>query len=253
MSVCKIAVYGAGGRMGRRVIKCAAERHDVRVVCTIDESEITGDLSTCDVIVDFSVAKATDAVLELVGKNSIPLVTGVTGRSKKQLEDIAEASEIQPIFSAANFSIGVAVLNKLVEAAVRSLGREFDAEIFEIHHRMKADAPSGTALLLGKTAAESRGLDWPDARRNRDGITGPRSENEVGTAALRGGAVPGEHTVFLFGESERLELTHRAANRDIFALGAIRAAIWLKDQQPGLYGMKHLVDSSDETSIFRGT
>lgn len=244
MTICKIGVFGAGGRMGQRIIKCAAERSDVTVVCTIDESATTGQLSACDVVIDFSVAKATSRLLDIIEKNSVPLVTGVTGRSSQQLRDIDDVSKRHPVFSAANFSIGVAVLNQLVETAVRGLGREFDAEVFEIHHRMKADAPSGTALLLAKTAAESRGLNWPDARRNRDGITGPRTENEVGTAALRGGSVPGEHTVFLFGQSERLELTHRAADRDIFALGAIRAAIWLKDKSPGLYGMQNLVAGS---------
>ena len=241
MRPCRIGVFGSRGRMGQRVIKCAAGRQDVDVVCTVDDSFVDGQLDACDVIIDFSVASATDHLLNAVQASTIPIVSGVTGRSKEQSDRLVDESKNRAIFTAANFSIGVAVLNELVEKAVRALGNEFDAEVFEIHHRMKTDAPSGTALMLAKTAADSRGFTWPDARRNRDGITGARLSTEVGTAALRGGAVPGEHTVFLLGESERIELTHRAANRDIFALGALRAAVWLDGKEPGLYSMADLV------------
>ena len=237
----KLGVYGAAGRMGRRVVACADSHPHLEVVATADHDGVSGDFSACDVIIDFSVAEATDGLFSVLSETSAALVTGVTGRSASQHARVVAEAERRPVFSAANFSVGIAVLNRLVADASRALGESFDLEVFEIHHRLKADAPSGTALQLAQTAAESASLSWPESRQVRDGITGPRGDGEVGTAALRGGTVAGEHTVYLFGEAERLELTHRATNRDVFVHGALRAATWLPEQPVGLYGMSDLL------------
>ncbi len=194
----------------------------------------------CAVVVDVAVASATDDLLARL--DGQPLVTAVTGRSPEQQALIDAYAEGAAVFSAANFSVGIAVLTRLVRDAARALGG--DVEVFELHHRAKADAPSGTALQLARAAADAQGLSWPDARAPvRDGNTGPRGPRQVGLAALRGGAVPGEHTVFVFGDAERIELTHRAADRAVFAHGALRAAAWIVGRPPGRYGMNDLLDN----------
>ena len=240
----KLAVYGAAGRMGQRIVAIAETNPYFEVVATIDRNLSQGQVDDCDVVIDFSLPAATDGLLSLLAKIPAGVVTGVTGRTPEEADRVFAEAKRRPVFAAANFSLGVAVLNQLVQQAVAALGSEFDAEVFEIHHRMKEDAPSGTALRLAQTAAEASGLAWPDVRKNRDGRTGPRGEHEVGTAALRGGTVAGEHTVFLFGQSERLELTHRATDRDVFVHGALRAARWLTSQSPGRYEISDLIKPS---------
>ena len=240
----RVGVFGARGRMGQRIIACAEARADCEIVYTMDANSENGHLSVCEVLIDFSLPEATDGLVQSLGACKAGLVTGVTGRSETQQSLVAALASNRPVFAAANFSIGIAVLNHLIAQAVNALGPDFDAEVFEIHHRAKADAPSGTALQLAATAAAARGLPWPDSRRNRDGHTGAREPCEIGTAALRGGTVAGEHTVFLFGDSERLELTHRATDRDVFAVGALRAAVWLARKNPGLYSMVDLVQDT---------
>jgi len=227
--------------MGQRLERCLPQHPGLSLAATSDRGEPVGDFSQCDVIIDFSVADATDALLAQLTGTSIALVTGTTGRTPKQLAAIAERSAIAPVFSAANYSLGVAVLTDLVTRAARALGPAFDMEVFEIHHRHKIDAPSGTALHLAEAAADARGLSWPESGRTRHGQTGPRGDDELGLAALRGGAVTGEHTVYFFGAAERIELTHRAADRDVFAHGALRAAQWVVGQPPGTYDMKALL------------
>jgi 4-hydroxy-tetrahydrodipicolinate reductase len=209
----------------------------------MDQGHHEGDLSHCDVVIDFSIATATEDLLERLDGTRAALVTGTTGRTPEQMAAVEGRSAVAPVFSAANYSLGVAVLSDLVTRAARALGPAFDMEIFEIHHRQKVDAPSGTALHLAEVAAHARDMPWPDAQRLRHGQTGPRSEAEVGLAALRGGAVTGEHTVYFFGAAERIELTHRAADRDVFAHGALRAACWIVGQPPGRYGMTDLLAS----------
>jgi 4-hydroxy-tetrahydrodipicolinate reductase len=223
----RIQLFGAGGRMGRAIAAMARARDDV---------EIVGE--SPDVFVDFSIAAALEAHLEAARSEEKPILIGTTGLSEAQRERIGLAAREIAVIEAPNTSLGVNLLAHLVREAARRLGSEWDVEIFEMHHRMKADAPSGTALLLGRAAAEGRGVGL-DALRlpPRDGITGPRVEGAIGFASLRGGSVAGEHQAIFAGEGERIELGHRAESRDIFARGAIAAALWLKDRPAGLYTM----------------
>ncbi len=238
----KICIYGARGRMGQRLIECAGANPELSVIARYDRDLKEGDISQADAVIDFSLPQATETLLEHLSGTSAALVSGVTGRSPAQEEAIRNEAARRPVFIAANFSLGIAVLNHLVKQAVRALGPSFDSEVFEIHHRRKADAPSGTALELARSAADAAHYDWPDSRRVRDGKDALRGEKEVGTAAIRGGTVAGEHTVYLLGDSERIELTHRATNRDVFALGALRASQWVSRQEPGLYDMTSMLD-----------
>lgn len=240
-SPTRIGIYGAAGRMGQRLIAAAENTAEIEVIATIDRAQRNGDFSACEVIVDVSVADATDGLISALDGCTAALVTGVTGRNAEQTAAIHDEAGRRAVFIAANFSVGIAVLNRLVAEAAKALGEHYDIEVLELHHRKKADAPSGTALQLAETAAGSAGLSWPDSRRVRDGMTGPRQRAELGTAALRGGTVAGEHTVYFFGDSERIELTHRATDRDVFAHGALRAARWVSDQKPGRYGMSDLL------------
>ena len=227
--------------MGQRLVACAEADNDVVVTATFDRNTSTGSIAECEVLVDFSLPDATDQLLTYLQGHQTALVTGVTGRNHAQTAQVEALAETRAIFSAANFSVGVSVLNHLVSQAVQMLGPNYVSEVFEIHHGKKEDAPSGTALLLAETACRAAGYSWPEARKNREGHTGPRGECEVGTAALRGGQVAGEHTVFLFGAADRLELTHRATDRDVFVHGALQAAKWLSGQPKGHYGMQHLM------------
>jgi 4-hydroxy-tetrahydrodipicolinate reductase len=228
--VIRLGIFGAGGRMGQLVAACVPE-HPFTLTASLGRGP--GDFAGCDVVIDFSVPGATtDLVSRLAGA---ALVTGVTGRNPSELQHIQDYAQRAPVMAAANFSLGVAVLTALVRQATRALGPAFQAEIFELHHRHKADAPSGTALRLAAAAAQGAGLPWPDARAPvRDGLR-VRGDAEIGLSAARGGDVVGEHTVFLLGPAERIELTHRATDRRVFAHGALRAATWLVTQPPGLY------------------
>ena len=231
----RLGVFGAQGRMGRQIAEAVGEHPGVELVAEVGRGG--GDFAGCDVVIDVSVAGATEALLGVVG--DVPLVTGVTGRSAAQQAAVEARAKRGAVMVAANFSLGVAVLTRLARQAAAALSG-FDAEVFEIHHRHKADAPSGTALHLARAVADARGLDWPAARVNRDG-PGARGEGEVGVAALRGGGVAGEHTVFFCGPGERVELVHRAVDRSVFAHGAVRAARWLAGQGPGLYDVEAML------------
>lgn len=241
----RLGLFGASGRMGRKVQEALAGPFAGRLALAVavDADTPAGvGFAGCDVVVDFSVAAATDDLLARLSGTGAALVSGTTGRDAAAEARLVAHAAHAPVFTAANFSLGVAVLTALVEQAARALGPDFDPEVFEIHHGRKRDAPSGTALVLGEAAARGRGLPWPEARRAaREGDTGARTADEVGFAALRGGDVVGEHTVFLLGAVERLELTHRAADRGVFAHGALRAAEWVVGQGPGRYGMRDLV------------
>lgn len=223
----RIQLFGAGGRMGRAITKAAAQRSDVRIV---DDRP--------DLFVDFSAPAALEANLAAARDAARPIVIGTTGLAPEHHDLIDQAARDIAVLQAANTSLGVNLLAHLVRQTAARLGADWDIEIFEMHHRHKVDAPSGTALLLGAAAAEARGVALDVmSDRARDGITGPRQPGRIGFAALRGGSVAGEHQVIFAGEGERLELGHRAESRDIFARGAIAAALWLKDQPPGRYGM----------------
>jgi 4-hydroxy-tetrahydrodipicolinate reductase len=169
-------------------------------------------------------------------------VIGTTGLSAEARAAIMHAGATVPLVVAPNFSLGVNLLCGLVEQAARALGEDFDLEVVELHHRAKRDAPSGTAIAIAEAMARGRGLDYPSARRYaREGDVGPRRTAEIGVVAVRGGDVVGEHTAYLLGPNERLELTHRATSRAVFARGAVRAAAWVVKQPPGVYSMRDVL------------
>lgn len=233
-----LGLFGASGRLGQRIAGLVGEHPPLSLARTQGRGA-DGDFSGCDVVIDVAVAGATEALLARLA--GAALVTGVTGRDADQTAALEAYARQAPVLVAANFSVGVALLTRLVRQAAAALP-DFDAEVFEIHHRHKRDAPSGTALHLGRAVAEGQGHPWPGSRALRDGPTGPRGPAEVGLAALRGGGVTGEHTVFFFGPGERVELTHRAADRAVFAHGALRAARWLAGRPAGLYDVDAMLD-----------
>ena len=222
-----ISVFGAGGRMGQAISAAAAQVGDVALV----ERDP-------DVFLDFSVPVALGEHLAAARAAGRPILIGTTGLDAEQQRSIDEAAARIAVIHAPNTSVGVNLLAHLVHDAAARLGVDWDIEIVEMHHRMKADAPSGTALLLGRAAAEARGAELEGvAERGRDGMTGPREAGRIGFAALRGGSVAGDHQVIFAGEGERIELGHRAESRAIFARGAIAAARWLVGKPPGRYTM----------------
>lgn len=236
----KLGIFGAGGRMGRQLQACLPEHPSLTLGCAVGRGDAR-DFSDCDVVIDVSLAQATDALLARM--HGAALVTGVTGRDKAQRAAIEAYAARAPVFIAANFSLGVAVVARLVERAAAAL-TGFDVEVVEAHHRRKADAPSGTALHLAHAAARGAGLVWPEARAAvRDGFTGARAPDQIGIAAIRGGDVIGEHTVYFFGSGERVELTHRATDRSVFAHGALQVARWLPGQVKGLHAIDDFLDA----------
>jgi 4-hydroxy-tetrahydrodipicolinate reductase len=199
-------------------------------------------MAEADVVIDFTLPEATSALAAAAAAHRVPIVVGTTGLDAAQQTALVTAAAHTAVFQARNFSLGVALLAALTERAARVLPTNFDIEITETHHRAKVDAPSGTALLLGEAAARGRGTSLDAvAERGRDGGDCQRTSGAIGFTALRGGTVAGEHTVLYLGPDERIELTHRATNRTIFARGAIAAARWLVGRQPGLYGTDDLV------------
>ena len=222
-----ISIFGSGGRMGQAIAEAVELRDDVRIA-----------EHHPDVFVDFSVPDAVEAHLAQARRAGKPILIGTTGLTAGHHRLIDEAAAEIPLVYAANTSLGVNLLAYLVRETAARLGEEWDLEIVEMHHRMKADAPSGTALMLGRAAADGRGVELDAvAERGRDGMTGPREPGRIGFAALRGGSVAGEHLVLFAAEGERLELGHRAESRAIFAHGAIEAALWLADKPAGRYTM----------------
>jgi len=243
MSAVKIGIAGVGGRMGRMLVSVIPATESAELVGGIDrDDDPVALLTNCDVVIDFTAPAATAALAVRAATAGTALVIGTTGLSEAELATLEEASRQIPIVIAANFSLGVNLLLGLVEQVARTLGPDFDIEVLEMHHRLKRDAPSGTALSLGHAAAAGRGqpLDslWV---KSRDGDTGPRTDGTIGFATLRGGDVIGEHSVIFAGPGERLELSHKASDRTIFARGAVRAALWVKGRVPGIYGMKDVL------------
>ena len=194
-------------------------------------------LAVCDVTIDFSLPPSSIALVELAAKRAHPVVIATTGFSPEQLAQIRAAATRAPLVLAPNFSLGIQVLVELVELAARRLA-DYDLEVLELHHSAKVDAPSGTALRLAEAAATARGEKLDEqAVFARHGHTGPRRRGSIGLQTLRAGSSPGEHTVFIGGPGERIELTHRAQSRECFAAGALRAALWLAGRPNGLYSM----------------
>lgn len=245
-----IALVGAGGRMGRAIAACAGREPGFYRLAA--EAGRGMDLATVvgagEVVVDFSLPGATAAVLAAVGASGRPLVLGTTGHDAATLAAVARTAETVPVVFAANYSVGVNTLFWLTRRAAGILGPEFDLEIVEAHHRLKKDSPSGTARRLAEILAEARALSYArDARHGRFGNVGAREPGEIGMHAVRGGDIVGEHTVLFAGPAERLELTHRAGNRELFALGALRAARWVAEpgRAPGLYDMEDVLGLRD--------
>lgn len=239
-----VVVCGANGRMGQAIQTCARrEPASYRVAGLVGRDDaLTEQFSSADVVIDFSTADNTVAVLAACRAQRKPVVIGTTGHTEAERAAIhASATEI-PIVFAANFSVGVNTLFWLTREAARILGPGFDLEIVEVHHRLKKDSPSGTARRLAEILTEVRGVSYEDdTRHGRHGLVGERSSREIGMHAVRGGDVVGEHTVFFADLGERVELVHRASNRETFAAGALRAAAWLKGRPAGLYDMEDVL------------
>lgn len=234
----KILLNGYKGRMGHAIC-AAAENAEIEVVakCDVGEPFTPELLSQCDVAVDFSFHEATPALAEACAEANKPLVIGTTGHTLEERERIEATAKKIPIVWAGNYSIGVNVLNWLVGKAAELLDPSFEVEIVEMHHRHKKDAPSGTAEKLLSVVEAARGVDKSVERHGRVGLVGERSRTEIGVHALRGGSVVGDHSVIFAGDGERVELTHKAESRMIFANGVMRAVRWVVSRSPGLYGM----------------
>ncbi|HYC67193.1 4-hydroxy-tetrahydrodipicolinate reductase [Brevundimonas sp.] len=236
-------ISGARGRMGRAVSAVLDAREDVVVAARFDRGE-SPELSLCDVIIDFSTPDHSVELAQACAARRGPaLVIGSTGLTPEQDAAILKAAETVAIVRSGNFSLGVNILIGLVEHAAQRLdARDWDIEVLETHHRRKADAPSGTALMLGEAAANGRGEDLADVRTAPyDGLAGPRETGRIGFASLRAGGVIGEHTVLFASDDETLTLSHSAIDRSLFAKGAVAAAAWVRSRKPGLYDMQDVL------------
>jgi 4-hydroxy-tetrahydrodipicolinate reductase len=263
----RVAVTGASGRMGGRVAHAAHATRGFAIAGAVDrpgspvlgrdlgeaaglgtlgitvENELAKILCRADVVVDFTVPEASVAHCRDAARAKVPIVIGTTGFGQSHMAAIRVLSRKVPVLLSPNMSVAMNVLFRLAYEAGRILGEEYDAEIVEIHHRTKMDAPSGTALRIGQEVARARGNDLRKvAVFHREGVTGERPRGAIGLQTLRGGDVVGDHTLVFAGTGERLELTHRAGSRDNFALGALRAAAWLvKQKKPGLYDISDVL------------
>ena len=262
----KIAIIGAAGRMGQALIRCARPIQGLEVVVAVEAAtspfvgkdpgavagtgetglRITSDLAAAvqaaDVAIDFSFHENVPQTAKLAARYGKGLVIGTTGLTPEERAVVEQAAEMVPIMWAPNMSLGVNLLFALTQRAAAALGLDYDAEIVEMHHRLKKDAPSGTALRLAETVAAGRGQDLKAvAVYGREGLVGERPRGEIGVHAVRGGDVVGDHTVMFAIEGERVELTHKASSRDTFARGALRAAVWLPGRKPGLYDMQDVL------------
>jgi 4-hydroxy-tetrahydrodipicolinate reductase len=238
-----IIIIGSNGRMGRALLACAPLHPDVQVSSQIDQGD---DLRTViargDVVVDFSSHNATAAIAALCAEHKKPMVIGTTGHSNEDRSQITSHSSAIPMVLSSNFSTGVNTLFWLTRKAAEILGPGFDLEVVEMHHRLKRDAPSGTAKTLAEILANVRQQQLEKTiRYGRSGIVGERTSSEIGMHSLRGGDVVGDHTVVFATQGERVELTHRASSRETFANGALRAAQWVVKQKPGLYDMQDVL------------
>ena len=265
MSAVRIAVAGTGGRMGRALLDAATSTEGVVLGATLDlpgtpwagrdagdlcpaargitvDTDVASALRAVDVLVDFTRPEGTLLHVRACRSARRAAVIGTTGFAPEGLEEIRAAAREIAIVMAPNMSVGVNVMLRLAETAARALGPEYDAEVFEIHHKMKVDAPSGTALKLGEVVAKARGASLEkEGVFARHGTTGERKPGSVGFSVARGGDIVGDHTVFFAGPGERLEITHRASSRVTYAEGAMRAAKFLAGRPPGLYDMNDVL------------
>ncbi len=265
----RVAVNGAGGRMGKTIVRLLAECEETELVAAYDHTEnvmigapVAGtpdtvlqgsdDFSARDfeVLIDFSTPESAISVLEQCAVAGRGAVIGTTGFSEQQHERMRALAEKSPMVYSPNMSVGVNLCYALVALAAKAIGSEADVEIFEAHHRHKVDAPSGTALRLGEIVAERLGLSpEKDFVHTRVGVTGPRPRQAVGFQVMRAGDIVGEHTVTFALAGERVEITHKASSRDCFARGAVRAALWVRDRAPGLYAIGDVLGLSVSTDI----
>jgi 4-hydroxy-tetrahydrodipicolinate reductase len=266
----RVVVAGAGGRMGRTLIHAIAASKGLTLAGAVDAPDsavigrdagelaglgangikIAGDpaplLQVADGLIEFTTPAATLALAALTAAAGKVHIIGTTGHSAEEEAVIAKAASRAIIVKSGNMSLGVNLLAALVKRVAKALDEDYDIEIVEMHHNKKIDAPSGTALMLGRAAAEGRGVDLKARSvRGRDGVTGARRAGDIGFASLRGGTVVGEHTVIFAGPAERVELAHRAEDRMIFARGALHAALWARGQKPGLYTMADVLALKD--------
>ncbi|MEJ5300327.1 MAG: 4-hydroxy-tetrahydrodipicolinate reductase [Thermodesulforhabdaceae bacterium] len=257
-----VAVAGIAGRMGSRIAQLVCEAEDMELVGgwehpnhnaagkpvrqfvpsaredLIVSAHAVDVIKRAQVVIDFTAPEATVEHCQLCASNSIPMVVGTTGLSTDQLNTIKSQGAAIPIVISPNMSVGVNVLFKLVEYTAKLLGPDFDVEIVEAHHRFKKDAPSGTAIKLGQIIAQARSLEWDRAAVfARHGLIGERRSDEIGIQTVRAGDIVGEHTIIFGSLGERIEITHRAHSRDNFARGALKAARWIVNQNPGVYDM----------------
>ena len=261
----RIAVFGAAGKMGCMIIRAMAEAPNAALAAAIERPDFPGlgnDASRgaglpdsgvrlqsdkpasgiADVWIDFSLPAAAVPNAQAAAKVGAAIVIGTTGVSAQDKAAIAQVAKSVPVVLSPNMSMGVNVMLRLVADAARALGPSYDIEIVETHHRAKRDAPSGTALRLAEAVAEATNRDLgKSARYHRQGDVGPRTQEEIGMQTLRGGDVVGDHTVFFFGQGDRIEITHRASSRETFARGAVRAALWLHGRPAGLYDMRDVL------------
>ncbi|AWK86109.1 4-hydroxy-tetrahydrodipicolinate reductase [Azospirillum thermophilum] len=262
----KIGVVGCAGRMGQMLVREIAatpgctlaggtERvggpalgKDIGTLAGIDPlgvvaiEDAAALFAEADAVIDFTSPEATMRHAALAAQSETVLVVGTTGLTPAQQASLVQAATHTPVVQSPNMSLGVNLLMVLVEQVAHALGDDFDIDILEMHHRNKVDAPSGTALGLGRAAAKGRGVALEDVwQKVRDGHTGARPRGEIGFATLRGGDVIGDHTVVFAGDGERVELTHKASGRGIYAKGAVRAALWARDKTPGLYSMRDVL------------
>ena len=235
----QIIMVGAKGRMGQAILALAQKDTSFQVVGKVDKGDdLGGLLGQANVVIDFSHRSATEGILEKVCAAKVAYVCGTTGQTEVDLKLMQAASKRVPLIHSPNFSVGVNLLFYLTEQAAKALPEGYDPEVIEIHHRLKKDAPSGTAKRLLEIIAQARGTKLDQVTKHgRSGEPGERSASEIGVHAVRGGDVVGDHTVLLAGEGERIELVHRASSRDVFAQGALRAAKWLVGKPARAYQM----------------
>jgi 4-hydroxy-tetrahydrodipicolinate reductase len=270
MADMRLVVAGAGGRMGRTLVKAIADSKGLVLSGALEDArsplmgwdagtlaglgenhvKLSGDaaavLAEADGIIDFTIPAATLEFAALAAKAGKVHIIGTTGLSAADEAKIKDAAKTATIVKSGNMSLGVNLLAALTKRVAKTLDNSFDIEVLEMHHSQKVDAPSGTALLLGRAAAEGRCIDFEKSSvATREGHTGVRKAGDIGFATLRGGSVVGEHSVIFAGPAERIELVHKAEDRMIFARGALYAAAWARTQKPGLYSMADVLGLSD--------
>jgi 4-hydroxy-tetrahydrodipicolinate reductase len=270
MADMRLIVAGAGGRMGRALTRVISETEGAVVTGALEAPgseligkdagvlaglpangiELSADLwslsANADGIVDFTVPGATIANVAIAAQRGLVHVIGTTGLSGSDMAVIKSVTSRAIVVQSGNMSLGVNLLAALVKRVAQSLDESFDIEVLEMHHKAKIDAPSGTGLMLGEAAAEGRKIKLAErSSRGRDGFTGARNTGDIGFASLRGGTVTGDHSVIFAGAMERIELTHRAEDRTMFAQGAVKAALWARSQKPGLYSMADVLGLGD--------